>query len=165
LKQPSPAHLEEATMKNPSAIVIGSDHAAFPLKERIEQELVRLGFQVEDVGTHGTASCDYPAFGRAVARRVASGEFDRGILLCGTGLGMSMVANRFPGVRAALCSEPLSAALSRRHNDANVLVMGGRMIGEAMALEIVQVWLRTNFEGDRHQRRIGMFDRVPPAAE
>jgi ribose 5-phosphate isomerase B len=152
-------------MKNPSAIVIGSDHAAFPLKERIEQELVRLGFQVEDVGTHGTASCDYPAFGRAVARRVASGEFDRGILLCGTGLGMSMVANRFPGVRAALCSEPLSAALSRRHNDANVLVMGGRMIGEAMALEIVQVWLRTNFEGDRHQRRIGMFDRVPPVAE
>jgi ribose 5-phosphate isomerase B len=78
---------------------------------------------------------------------------------------MSMVANRFPGVRAALCSEPLSAALSRRHNDANVLVMGGRMIGEAMALEIVQVWLRTNFEGDRHQRRIGMFDRVPPVAE
>ena len=151
-------------MENLSAIIIGSDHAAYPLKERIKQELVRRGLRVEDVGTHDNASCDYPEFGRAVARRVASGEFERGILLCGTGIGMSMVANRFPGIRAALCAEPLSASLSRRHNDANVLVMGGRMIGEAMALEIVAVWLETAFEGDRHQRRIAMFDRVPPEA-
>jgi ribose 5-phosphate isomerase B len=151
-------------MKNLSAIIIGSDHAAYPLKERIKQELVRRGLQVEDVGTDSNASCDYPEFGRAVARRVVSGEFERGILLCGTGIGMSMVANRFPGIRAALCAEPLSASLSRRHNDANVLVMGGRMIGETMALEIVAVWLRTAFEGDRHQRRIDMFDQVPPDA-
>lgn len=151
-------------MKNLSAIIIGSDHAAYPLKERIKEELVRRGLQVEDVGTHSDASCDYPEFGRAVARRIVSGEFARGILLCGTGIGMSMVANRFPGIRAALCAEPLSASLSRRHNDANVLVMGGRMIGETMALEIVAVWLETAFEGDRHQRRIAMFDRVPPEA-
>ena len=151
-------------MKNLPAIIIGSDHAAFPLKERIKQELARLGHPVEDAGTHDGNACDYPVFGNAVARRVASGEFERGILMCGTGLGMSMVANRHPGVRAALCAEPLSAALSRRHNDANVLVMGGRMIGETMALEILDVWLRTAFEGDRHQRRIAMFDRVPPEA-
>lgn len=151
-------------MENLSAIIIGGDHAAYPLKERIKEELVRRGLRVEDVGTHGTGSCDYPEFGAAVARRVAAGEFARGILMCGTGIGMSMVANRFAGVRAALCTEPLSAALSRRHNDANVLVMGGRMIGETMALEILEVWLRTAFEGDRHQRRIAMFDRVPPEA-
>ena len=155
---------KDKTMKNLPAIIIGSDHAAYPLKERIKQELARLGHPVEDVGPGSSASCDYPEYGRAVARRVASGEFARGILMCGTGIGMSMVANRFPGVRAALCTEPLSAALSRRHNDANVLVMGGRMIGETMALEILNVWLRTAFEGDRHQRRIAMFDRVPPEA-
>jgi ribose 5-phosphate isomerase B len=146
-------------MKNASAIIIGSDHAAFPLKERIKQELAGLGHPVEDVGPHDSASCDYPVFAEAVAQRIASGEFQRGILMCGTGVGMSMAANRFPGVRAALCAEPLTAALSRRHNDANVLVMGGRMIGETMALEILNVWLRTAFEGDRHQRRIAMFDR------
>ncbi|MDD2605247.1 MAG: ribose 5-phosphate isomerase B [Desulfobacterales bacterium] len=152
-------------MKDHSALIIGSDHAAFPLKERIKQELVRLGYPVEDVGTHDNSSCDYPVFGGAVARRVASGEFERGILMCGSGVGMSMVANRFPGVRAALCAEPLTAALSRRHNDANILVMGGRMIGETMALEILTVWLQTAFEGDRHQRRIAMFDRTRPEAE
>ncbi len=146
-------------------IVIGSDHAAFPLKEYLKQELSGLGIRVEDVGTHSAASSDYPEFGMAVARRVASGQFSRGILLCGTGLGMSMVANRFAGVRAALCSEPLSASLSRRHNDANVLVMGGRMIGQTMAMEIVKVWLETPFEGDRHQRRIALFDRLGAGAD
>jgi ribose 5-phosphate isomerase B len=152
-------------MDKPSAIVIGSDHAAFPLKERIKQELIGAGIRVEDVGTHTASASDYPEFGMAVARRVAGGQFARGILLCGTGLGMSMVANRFAGVRAALCAEPLSAALSRRHNDANVLVMGGRMIGETMALEIVKVWLETPFEGDRHQRRVAMFERMGAAAD
>ena len=139
-------------------IVLGSDHAAFPLKERIEAYLEQRGIPVEDLGTHSADSTDYPHYGQAVARRVAEGQGVRGILLCGTGLGMSMVANRFPGVRAALCAEPLAAAMSRRHNDANVLVMGGRMIGETMALEIVRVWLETPLEGGRHQRRIDMLD-------
>ncbi len=144
----------------PSAIIIGSDHAAWPLKNRVKEYLLQRGIEVEDAGPQIETASDYPEYGMAVARRVASGEFTRGILMCGTGLGMSMVANRFGGVRAALCSEPLSAAMSRRHNDANILVMGGRMIGEVMALEIVQVWLETEFEGDRHQRRIAMFDRI-----
>ena len=143
-----------------SPIIIGSDHAALPLKNRIKAYLTQNGLQIEDVGVHEAAASDYPEYGMAVARRVASGEFSRGILMCGTGLGMSMVANRFAGVRAALCSDPFTAAMSRRHNDANILVMGGRMIGEAMALEIVRVWLETAFEGDRHQRRIALFDRI-----
>ena len=147
-------------MQAPSTIIIGSDHAAFPLKERIKDYLTQRGVAVEDAGTHDAASADYPAYGLAVARQVASGAYPRGILLCGTGLGMSMVANRIGGVRAALCSDPFAAAMSRRHNDANVLVMGGRMIGETMALEIVRVWLETAFEGGRHQRRIDMFDRI-----
>ncbi len=144
----------------PSAsIIIGSDNAALPLKHRIQQYLLQRGLTVEDAGTHQASGADYPEYGLAVARRVASGEFPRGILMCGTGLGMSMVANRFAGVRAALCSEPFAAAMSRRHNDANILVMGGRMIGETMAVEIVRVWLETEFEGGRHQRRIDLFDR------
>lgn len=146
-------------MSQPPTIVIGSDHAAFPLKERIKAHLIENGIPVEDVGTSSSESADYPQYGLAVARRVAEGDGLRGILLCGTGLGMSMVANRVGGVRAALCSEPFSAAMSRRHNDANVLVMGGRMIGETMALEIVRVWMETPFDGGRHQRRIDLFDR------
>ena len=147
-------------MQAPFTIIIGSDHAAFPLKERIKDYLTQRGMGVEDVGTHDAAAADYPVYGLAVARRVASGTYPRGILLCGTGLGMSMVANRIAGVRAALCADPFAAAMSRRHNDANVLVMGGRMIGETMALEIVRVWLETAFEGGRHQGRIDMFDRI-----
>ena len=133
------------------SIIIGSDHAALPLKSRVKAYLVQRGIQVEDAGTRDAHAADYPEYGMTVARRVAAGEFARGILMCGTGLGMSMVANRFAGVRAALCSEPFTAAMSRRHNDANILVMGGRMIGETMALEIVRVWLETEFEGERHQ--------------
>ena len=147
-------------MQAPSRIIIGSDHAALPLKNRLKTYLVQSGFQVEDVGVHEAASSDYPDYGMAVARRIASGEFSRGILMCGTGLGMSMVANRFAGVRAALCTDPFTAAMSRRHNDANILVMGGRMIGETMALEILRVWLETPFEGDRHQRRIDIFNGI-----
>ncbi len=101
---------------------------------------------------------DYPDFGAAVAARVCSGEFARGILMCGTGLGMSMVANKFPHVRAALCNDLFSAIMSRRHNDANILVMGGRVVGEALAVEIVNAWLETTFEGGRHQGRIEKFD-------
>jgi ribose 5-phosphate isomerase B len=139
-------------------IVIGSDHAAFRLKEIIKHLVSTLGFDVEDVGTHSEASVDYPAIGRRVAALISTGRFQRGILLCGTGIGMSMVANRYPRVRAALCHELFAAAMSRRHNDANLLVMGGRVVGDTLAEEIVKTWLTTPFEGGRHQRRIDQLE-------
>ncbi len=145
--------------KNP--IVIGSDHAAFDLKENIKNYLQQRGYEIEDVGTHSTESVHYPEYGRKVASRVADGQFKQGILMCGTGLGMSMVANKFPGVRAALCNNLFAAAMSRRHNNANILVMGGRVIGVDLAHEIVQIFLRTEFEGGRHQLRLDQFDRLP----
>ena len=144
----------------PKAILIGSDHAAYQMKETIKSYLENQGYAVQDVGPQDTGSVDYPDFGIAVACAISSGKFKRGILMCGTGLGMSMVANRFPGVRAALCNDIFSAALSRQHNDANILVMGGRVIGDVLAQEIVKVWLHTDFEGGRHQNRIDQVDRM-----
>jgi ribose 5-phosphate isomerase B len=139
-------------------VIIGCDHAAFKLKEIIKSDLAQRGVRVQDAGTFGEASVDYPEFGMRVARSVADGSFERGILLCGTGLGMSMVANRFAHVRAALCNDLFSALMSRRHNDANILVLGGRVIGDVLALEIVKTWMDTPFEGGRHQARLDMFD-------
>ena len=139
-------------------IIIGCDHAAYPLKEKIKAHLIEIAIDVEDVGTDSDISVDYSDFGAKVASQVATGKYDRGILLCGTGLGMSMVANKFPHVRAALCNDLFSAIMSRRHNDANILVMGGRVIGEALAEEIVHAWLETPFEGGRHQERIDNFE-------
>lgn len=148
------------TQPKPS-IVIGCDHAAFALKETLRQHMQENGYDVVDVGAHSEQSVDYPDFGNAVASRVSSGAVERGILLCGTGLGMSMVANRHPHVRAALCNDLFSALMSRRHNDANILVLGGRVVGDVLALEILQAWLETEFEGGRHQKRLEIFDRVP----
>lgn len=145
---------------NTSPIVMGSDHAAFPLKEKIKAYVSEKGIEVLDVGTHSEDSADYPDVGRAVASRVSEGAFERGILLCGTGLGMSMVANKYPHVRAALCNDLFSAIMCRRHNNANILVMGGRMVGETLAMEIVEAWLTTPFEGGRHSRRIEQFDTL-----
>jgi ribose 5-phosphate isomerase B len=145
----------------PGSIVIGSDHAAVEMKEKIKGFLSEFPITAHDVGPFNTDSVDYPDFGIQVAKGVSSGEFEGGILLCGTGLGMSMVANRFPSVRAALCSDLFSAGMSRQHNDANILVMGARVIGEALALEIVRTWLNTPFEGGRHQSRLDKFDRPP----
>ncbi len=139
-------------------IVIGCDHAAFGLKETIKRHLIEKGIAVEDMGAFSEASVDYPQIGAQVASQVSRGVHERGILLCGTGLGMSMVANRFAHVRAALCNDLFSAAMSRKHNDANILVMGGRVIGDVLALEIVRTWLETPFEGGRHQRRLDQFD-------
>jgi ribose 5-phosphate isomerase B len=139
---------------DPSTIIIGCDHAAFELKEKIRRHLLDKGFSVEDAGTHNEESVDYPDVAQRVAERVASGEFSRGILMCGTGIGMSMAANRYPKVRAALCSDLFCTVMSRRHNDANILVMGGRVIGDALAREMVDAWLETPFEGGRHQRRL-----------
>ncbi len=139
-------------------IIIGCDHAAYPLKEKVKAHLIEKAIDIEDVGTDSEISVDYSYFGAKVAAKVSTGRFDRGILLCGSGLGMSMVANKFPHVRAALCNDLFSAIMSRRHNDANILVMGGRVIGEALAVEIVNAWLETPFEGGRHQERIDHFE-------
>lgn len=135
-------------------IAIGCDHAAHELKDALISFVRGMGNEVVDFGTDGPGSVDYPGFGEKVSLAVARGEAERGILLCGTGIGMSIVANKFPGVRAALCSEPLGARMSRLHNDANILVMGARLIGKALAEDITRVWLETPFEGGRHARRI-----------
>ncbi|MGD9824280.1 ribose 5-phosphate isomerase B [Desulfobacter sp.] len=145
-------------MDKDKQIIIGSDHAAFELKEKIKDLLTNLGYEVEDAGTHSTASVNYADFGKKVAKAVSDGGFSRGILLCGTGLGMSIQANRFKGVRAALCSDIFSARMSRQHNDANILVMGGRVIGDILAFELVREWLSTSFEGGRHLDRIRSID-------
>jgi ribose 5-phosphate isomerase B len=146
--------------ENLSPIAIGCDHAAYALKETIKTYIRQKGIRVDDFGTNGLESVDYPDFGITVASLVSSGKFERGILICGTGIGMSMVANRFPCVRAALCGDLFSAMMSRRHNNANILVLGARVIGEGLAVEIVRTWLETPFEGGRHQLRIDKFDRM-----
>ena len=139
-------------------LIIGTDHAAIGLKDIIKAHLQKAGIEVDDVGSFSKTSVDYPDIGRQVASQISSGAYERGILLCGTGLGMSMVANRFAHVRAALCNDLFSASMSRSHNDANILVMGGRIIGDVLALAIVDTWLATEFQGGRHQRRLDLFD-------
>ncbi len=139
-------------------IIIGSDHAGFPMKEKVKAFLQDRGLGVEDVGTISTESVDYTDFGKKVASKVSDNTFERGVLICGTGLGMSMVANRFKGVRAALANDLFSAIMSRRHNDSNILVMGGRLIGDALALQLVETWLETPFDGGRHRERLEKMD-------
>lgn len=141
-------------------IIIGCDHAAFQLKETVKTFLEKSGFVVEDAGAYDETSVDYPEYAKQVASQISRGKIKRGILLCGTGLGMSMAANKYPHVRAALCNDLFSAQMSRRHNDANILVLGGRVIGDILALEIVKTWLETPFEGGRHQRRLDQFDCI-----
>ncbi len=136
-------------------ISIGSDHGAFAMKEHLKQYLTEQGHQVVDCGTYSTDSCDYADFAKAAAQLVASGDCDRGIVMCTTGIGISIAANKVHGIRCALCSEPYSAEMTRRHNDANMLAMGGALIGPNMADRIVDVFLGTEFEGGRHARRVG----------
>lgn len=135
-------------------ISIACDHGAYELKERLKAHLLEQGHQVTDCGTNSTESCDYPDFGLAAARLVADGTCERGVVLCTTGIGMSMAANKVKGVRCALCHEPLSAEMTRRHNDANVLAMGAGVTGGNLAERILDVFLSTEFEGGRHQRRV-----------
>jgi len=136
-------------------IALGSDHAGYRLKQAIARLLTELGHEYHDFGTHSPGSCDYPDYARAVAEAVARGEYERGILICATGIGMSITANRVPGVRAALCHEAFSARRSREHNDANVLCLGAQVVGEALALDIVRIWLATEFSNEeRHRRRV-----------
>jgi len=141
-------------------IAIGADHAGFGLKEDVIELLKGLNHDIVDCGTYNTESVDYPDFGEKVSKMVAAGEVERGILICGTGLGMSMVANKFPNVRAAVCNDLFSAKMSRLHNDANVLVLGGRIIGKDLAAEIVRTWMSTAFEGDRHMRRLNKIKKI-----
>lgn len=141
-------------MDTKQPIIIGSDHAAFQLKEKIRTFIRSLGILEKDAGTFSEASVNYVDYAKAVAGAVAEKEFSRGILLCGTGIGMSIAANRLQGIRATLCGDVLSARLSRQHNDSNILVLGGRMIGDVLAFEIVKTWIETPFEGGRHLDRI-----------
>ena len=138
-------------------IAIASDHGGYQLKEHIKAYLAAKGITCEDFGTNSTESCDYPVFGRAAAEAVASGRCEKGIVICTTGIGISITANKVKGIRCALCSEPLSAEMTRRHNDANMLAMGAGMIGPNLAERIVDTFLSTEFEGGRHARRVGLI--------
>lgn len=137
------------------SIAIGSDHAGYDLKAKLVEELRSSGYEVLDVGTDDAAnSVDYPDFGKAVAEAVTSGKTDGGVVVCGTGIGISIAANRQPGIRAALCHDVTMARLCREHNDANVLALGARLIGEAVAKDCLETFLNTEFAGDRHVRRV-----------
>ena len=141
-------------------IALGCDHGGYALKVEIIKYLEEEGVPYRDFGTYSTDSCDYPVYGEAVARAVASGECEKGLLFCGTGVGISLAANRVKGIRAVNCSEPYSAQMSRRHNDANILCLGGRVVGPGLAQQIVSVWLNTEFDGGRHARRVSMLDEI-----
>ena len=144
-------------------IAIACDHGGYALKEAVKAHLDELGLACRDFGTNSTESCDYPDYAAPAARAVASGECDRGIVICTTGIGVSIVANKVPGVRCALCSDPLSAEMTRRHNDTNMLAMGAGIIGQNLALKIVDTWLNTAFEGGRHQRRVDKISALETA--
>ena len=141
-------------------IALGCDHGGWELKNIIEGVLKSLDIEVVDMGTGNEDSVDYPDYGEKVAKAVSHGEVDRGIAVCGTGIGMSIVANKYPGVRAALCHDSFTARMSRLHNDSNVLVLGGRVTGREVAVEMLKQWLATPFEGGRHKRRLDKIDHI-----
>ncbi len=144
-------------MEGHMKIAMGNDHSAVEMKKEIKAYVEGKGFQVIDFGTDSTESCDYPIYGEKVGRAVVSGEADLGILICGTGVGISLAANKVKGVRACVCSEPFSAKLSRQHNNTNILAFGARVVGVELAKMIVDQWLEAEFEGGRHQRRVDML--------
>lgn len=139
-------------------IAIGSDHGGFEYKASIIKALQVKGYDVVDMGTYSPESCDYPIIAKKVARAVAKGDFEKGILVCGTGIGMSMAANKVKCIRAAVCGDTFSARATRAHNNANILCLGQRVVGEGLALDIVDIWLTTKFEGGRHERRVNMIE-------
>jgi len=141
-------------------VAIGSDHAGFELKEIIFHMVKEMGHEVIDMGTGSSCSVDYPDYAEAVAEAVSEGKVERGVLICGTGIGMSIVANKFKNVRAALCNDLFTAKMSRLHNDANILCIGGRVVGKDLAKEIVKVWFNTSFEGGRHSRRVEKINLI-----
>ena len=146
-------------------IALACDHAALDMKQMVKELLDEMGLDYKDFGTYTAESCDYPVFAARAARAVASGQCDRGIVICGTGIGMSIAANKVPGIRCALCGDPYSAELTRRHNDSNMLAMGARVIGIEVARRIAQVWLTTEFEGGRHARRVDLITRIEQGEE
>lgn len=141
-------------------ISLGSDHAGFSLKEKVREYLQAKGFDVADQGTTGLESVDYPDYAEKVAASVVAKEADFGVVVCGTGIGVAMAANKVPGIRAANCADTISAHFARAHNDANVLAMGGRVTDEATARKIIDVWIETSFEGGRHERRVQKIDLI-----
>ena len=143
-------------------IAIASDHGGYNLKEHIKAYLVAKGISCQDFGTDSTASCDYPVFGKAAAEAVASGACEKGIVICTTGIGISIAANKVAGIRCAHCTDPLSAEMTRRHNDANVLALGAGITGPNLAKRMVEVFLNTEFEGGRHARRVAQLDAIRP---
>ena len=143
-------------------ISIAADHGGFALKEHIKAYLAAKGITCQDFGTDSTESCDYPAFGKAAAQAVASGQCQWGIVICTTGIGISIAANKVKGIRCAHCTDSLSAEMTRRHNDANVLALGAGITGPNLAKRIVEVFLNTEFEGGRHARRVGQLDSIQP---
>ena len=141
-------------------IAIGSDHAGFKYKEEIKNYLISKGYEVIDKGTYSEESTDYPIYARAVAEEVSQKNVDKGIVICGTGIGVSITANKVPGVRAALCTNEFMARLARQHNDANVIAVGARVIGLEHAIAIIETFLKTQFEGGRHERRVHLIDEI-----
>lgn len=141
-------------------IVVGADHGGIELKNLVKKHLEAKGYEVIDVGTHTTDSCDFPIYAHKLCKKIQEGEAPLGILVCGTGIGMSMAANKHRGIRAACCSDTFSARLTRLHNNANVLCFGGRVVGAGLALDLVDNFVETEFEGDRHIRRISLFEKI-----
>ena len=141
-------------------IAIASDHGGFELKESIITFLLKKGWEVDNLGAPSTDSVDYPDYGIKVAKAIIDKKIVRGILICGTGVGMSIVVNRFPGIRGTLCSDVYTAKMCREHNDSNILIMGGRVIEVSLAIEILETWLNTEFEGGRHQRRLDKIKNI-----
>ena len=143
---------------NKEKIAIGSDHGGFEYKEEIKKHLVEKGYDVIDVGTFSKESCDYPVIAQNLTQKIIDNELEKGILICGTGIGMSIAANKVKGIRAALCGDTFSARATRAHNNSNVLCLGQRVIGIELAFDIVDIWLSTEFDGGRHQKRIDMLE-------
>ena len=141
-------------------IAIGCDHAGYELKEAVKAKMEAAGHKMIDVGTDSTESVDYPKFGHAVGRTVASGEAERGVAICGSGIGISIACNKVPGIRAALCTSTEMAEMCRRHNNANVICMGARMISQELAFAMIDTWMATEFEGGKHERRINELDDI-----
>ncbi|TAN60258.1 ribose 5-phosphate isomerase B [bacterium] len=147
-------------MQDDNKIAIASDHGGLELKEDLKAYLAELGFSAVDMGVHNADSVDYPDYGSPLAGKVSKGEINRGILICGTGIGMSILANKYRNVRAALVSDVYTARMSKEHNNANILVIGGRVVGKGLAREMLKTWLETKFEGGRHQKRLDKITEV-----
>lgn len=141
-------------------LALGSDHGGFKLKKEIVKYLEEKGYEFEDLGCHEEVSCDYPVYGQLVAEKIAAGEYDLGIIICGTGIGISIAANKVPGIRAAHCTDTFSARMARMHNNANILAMGERITGPGLAVDIVDAFLSAEFEGGRHERRVNLINEI-----